>query len=191
MRGSFIKNYAMFAKLCGDDAMKHVILVTTKWAKVELDEGEMREEQLKMEFWKETLNKGAITERFTRTHESAWNIVNQLVARSVPKDQSVDDRALQIQTELVALGRSLPETEAGKTLRKYLQDALKQYEKTSRDQLKARKGSDGRQGGAEERLLETERQLREAEMKLQSILKQVEELKIPIGKRIRAFFGLR
>jgi hypothetical protein len=53
----------MFTKLCGDDAMKNVTLVTTKWARVELEEGAMREEQLKMKFWKGMLDKGAVTAR--------------------------------------------------------------------------------------------------------------------------------
>jgi hypothetical protein len=82
MHGSSIKNYAMFTKLCGNGAMKHVILVTTKWARVELHEGERREEQLKAEFWKGMIDKGAVTARFVETRDSAWSIVDQLLARS-------------------------------------------------------------------------------------------------------------
>jgi hypothetical protein len=87
MRRSFIRNYTMFTKLCRDDAMKHVILVTTKWARVEPGEGAEREEQLKAEFWNDMLDKGAVTARFMRTHDSAWSIVDQLLARSAPKDK--------------------------------------------------------------------------------------------------------
>lgn len=36
----------MFNKLCGDDALKKVILMMTMWDKVALAEGEQREKQL-------------------------------------------------------------------------------------------------------------------------------------------------
>jgi hypothetical protein len=137
MRGTFLKNRDIFTKLCGDDAMKHVILVTTKWAEVEPDKGAAREEQLKMKFWKETLDKGALTERFMCTHESAWNIVDKLVGRSVPKrelvDQPlrkgkpVDNRVLQIRKGVVDLRRSLSQTAAARTLSKLSGEAFILY----------------------------------------------------------------
>jgi hypothetical protein len=179
IRRSFVKNYHMFIKLCGDDAMRNVIIVTTKWTEVTPEEGERREQQLRVEFWKDVLQKGAVVARFMHTHESAWEIVDQLV----PKKRL---RALLIQEELVKSEMSLPETQAGKTLLKYLQDALKRYE-TAKDQLKAaalQKGSDGPHE-------EDEKRLRETETKLHSILVQIEQLKIPISKRIRAFFRFR
>jgi hypothetical protein len=46
MKGSAKKNLLMFEKLCGEDALKKVILVTTMWDKVPLDEAEAREKQL-------------------------------------------------------------------------------------------------------------------------------------------------
>jgi hypothetical protein len=184
VRGTFLKNRDIFTKLCGDDAMKNVVLVTTKWTKVGLEEGETREEQLKKEFWKEMVDKGTITARFMHTHESAWGIVDQLV----PKER----RALLIQQELVELGRSLPETAAGKTLRKYLQDALKEFERTAKQKrnIVARTtGFDSHSPESQTPYEDAQKRYEEAKTHLQSLLKQIEELKIPIGKRIRAFFG--
>jgi hypothetical protein len=115
MRGTFLKNRDIFTKLCGDDAMRNVILVTTKWAEVVPEAGERCEEELKADVWKDMLSKGAATARFMHTCESAWEIVNLLV----PKERL---HALLIQQQLVDLGRSLPETAAGMTLQKQLQD---------------------------------------------------------------------
>jgi hypothetical protein len=69
---TFLKNRDTFTKLCGDDVMQNAILVTTKWTKVGLEEGERREEQLKNEFWKEMVDKGTITARFTSRRGGSW-----------------------------------------------------------------------------------------------------------------------
>jgi exonuclease VII small subunit len=186
MRGSFVKNYAMFTKLCGDDAMKNVVLVTTKWTGIPEELGKSREDELKTEFWKENLDKGAATARFMHTHKSAWAIVDQLV----PKERL---RALLIQHQLVELKRSLPETAAGKTLRKHLQDALKEYEQTVEQRRKAvvaqKNGLDSPSPESQAEYEAAQKRYEEARTHLQSLLKQIEQLKIPIGKRIRAFFG--
>ncbi|KAG2074693.1 P-loop containing nucleoside triphosphate hydrolase protein, partial [Suillus decipiens] len=51
MFGTSRKNLAMFRRLCGADAEKNVVLVTTKWGDVSPEMGESRERQLKSSFW--------------------------------------------------------------------------------------------------------------------------------------------
>lgn len=53
MQGSAKKNLFMFKKLCGNDALKNVILATTMWDRVSQSEGDARELELTstMDFW--------------------------------------------------------------------------------------------------------------------------------------------
>lgn len=46
MQGSAKKNLLMFKKLCGEDALKKVVLATTMWDKVPQRQAEEREKQL-------------------------------------------------------------------------------------------------------------------------------------------------
>jgi hypothetical protein len=182
MRGSFLKNYDMFTKLCGDDAMANVIFATTKWDEIVFDAGIAREEELKTEFWQSVLDRGSYAARFMNTQASAWEIINLLV----PKERL---RALLIQQELVDLGRSLPETKAGIALREHLQAALRQHEKSLRQKLKAATAQRGSVKPSAE-YEEADKRLREAEKQVETILDQIRALKIPIGRRIRRFFGI-
>jgi exonuclease VII small subunit len=178
----------MFRELCGGKAMANVVLVTTKWDRIAEKAGAAREEQLK-KLWATKLGCGSVTARYMDTHKSAWDIVDLIV----PKER-LD--ALLIQQELVDFGKSLPETAAGITLRKQLQDALKEYERTVQQKRRvaaAQKGSDEPTPNHEEaqkRYEAAEKRLREAEQKLQAILDQIQQLKIPISTRIMRFFGL-
>jgi hypothetical protein len=171
MRGSFLKNYDMFTKLCGDDAMTNVVLVTTKWAQVSQEVGEAREQQLKKKFWASMLNLGSATARFMHTPKSAWDIVDLLV----PKEQL---RALAIQHELLDLGRSLPETRAGITLREHLEAELKEYERTIRSKKKAIAVQNGLDKTSLESQAKIEKQIHETETRIQTIFDQIQELKI-------------
>jgi exonuclease VII small subunit len=188
MRGSFRKNYAMFEELCGNVAMANVVIATTKWDQISEEVATVREEQLKGKFWASTLSLGCVTARYMHTHKSAWDIVDLIVHKRL--------NALQIQQELVDLGKALPDTAAGITLRKQLQDALKEYETTvqqKRSAAASQKGSDEQTPNYEEaqkRYEAAEARVQEAEQKLQAILDQIQQLKIPISTRIMRFFGL-
>jgi len=43
MQGSAKKNLLMFKKLCGEDALRNVILVTSMWDRVSMEDGNKRE----------------------------------------------------------------------------------------------------------------------------------------------------
>ncbi|KAH7925416.1 hypothetical protein BV22DRAFT_440980 [Leucogyrophana mollusca] len=63
--------------LCGEDSISNVVLATTKWTRVTVDEGERRERQLS-ETWKPI---GTRMARFHDTRDSAWGIVNLLTTQ--------------------------------------------------------------------------------------------------------------
>ncbi|KAG1740785.1 P-loop containing nucleoside triphosphate hydrolase protein [Suillus paluster] len=172
MFGTSRRNLDMFRRLCGENAEKNVILVTTKWGVVFPDVGERREQQLKSSFWKEMVAHGSKAARFDGSKKSAWDVINHILAHNTAVD------AVRIQEELVDLGRMLPETDAGNTLRA----ALKEMADTHR---RAVEGMKGKAGDDEQR-----QRLEETEKELRDLLKQIRDLKVPLGMRIRSWFGL-
>ncbi|KAH7925415.1 hypothetical protein BV22DRAFT_441018 [Leucogyrophana mollusca] len=174
MLGTSRKNLGMFNKLIGNDATRNVILATTKWGDVEEEVGSRREEQLSATFWKEMVEHGSRIAQFLNTRESAWNIVDLITERE-PLD------ALQIQKELVDLEKLIPETEAGSTLRTSLKE-LVEVHKATVGRLKKEKGGD-----AEEEL---QQRLKDTEKQLRSLLGQLQELKVPLGKRVKRFLHI-
>jgi len=67
----------LLQNFCGGNA-KHLIFVTTHWDQVEFARGEAREAQFRS-FVRSLLRAGARTDRFDKTTESAWRIVQSLV----------------------------------------------------------------------------------------------------------------
>jgi hypothetical protein len=67
MQGSAKKNLYMFKKLCGNNALKNVILVTTMWDKVSEAEGTARELELTStpDFWGWMVSQGSKVYRHT------------------------------------------------------------------------------------------------------------------------------
>lgn len=112
MQGPAKKNLMMFRRLCGDDALKNVILVTTMWDRVTFKEGVIREDQLKQtpEFWGWMTNKGSKTYRHSNTALSAHDLLRHFLPDF---KQTI---TLDIQQEMVVEAKSLDQTGAGKEL---------------------------------------------------------------------------
>lgn len=68
-----------FQKLCGKEAPKHIIFITTMWDETDDVEGEKREEQLKLDYWKTMFDLGTRTRRYWNNHASAWDIIHLAV----------------------------------------------------------------------------------------------------------------
>jgi len=179
MEGATRRNLDMFRQLCGEKALAKVILVTTSWEEVTQDVGDRREKQLADKFWKEMIILGSKMRRFHKTKTSALAILDDILGEtgsrepggSAPGAARTDsDDALQIQHELVDLQQYIPETSAGKELRYTLQQLLKMQK-------------DMAGGGDPEE---------EAELaaKQEKVRKQINDLKIPLPRRILLFFGL-
>ena len=102
------RNFSLFCKLCGESALKNVIIATNMWTGDSQDISEAREKELSGTFFKPALDRGAQMVRHYNTTKSAHIIIRRIV----------DNRllALQIQRELVDARKNLESTTAGETL---------------------------------------------------------------------------
>jgi len=108
MSGPTLTNTQVFGSMCGNKAMKCVVLATTMWDQVPIDKGMHREEELK-EYWKPMLDGEAMLMRFENTYQSAWRIIDSI------ENKNGFDLDIQIQMEN---GNSFNQTGTGKTLGK-------------------------------------------------------------------------
>lgn len=111
MQGSAAKNLLMFKKLCGDNALRKVVLATTMWDKVPPHEAEDREQQLvnTPNFWGLMISKGSTVYRHNNTVESAVQIIKKL-------SRDNNTVTLDLQNQMVNDNRTLKETAAGREL---------------------------------------------------------------------------
>lgn len=114
MGGVARKNFRLFRKLCGDDALKNVVIVTNMWGEVKQEVGESRECELVENelFFKASLEKGAHLVRHDNTVESAHRILREIMG--------FPPQALLIQRETVDEHKSLAQTNAGIDLQQEL-----------------------------------------------------------------------
>ena len=106
----------MFRELCGEGALKNVILVTNMWEKVPADVGDAHEKQLAADPFKPALDNGAQLARHNNTAKSAHDII-----RRIMKNRPA---ALQIQRELVDEHKDITDTAAGKAIKKDLTERI-------------------------------------------------------------------
>lgn len=167
MLGTTRRNLSMFRKLVGRDALRCVILGTTKWALVDLATGLRREQQLKTDFWKEMIDAGS---QVVSVHEpaTAFQVVNTILNRAKLTKSKVE--FLMIQNELAQMRKLVPQTDAGQTL-KYSIDELIKLQKRKVEHL-------------------TDEEFKKAQQELDKLLKTAKELKVPLGARIKRFFGI-
>lgn len=175
MFGTSRKNLDMFRKLCGDDALRNVVLGTTKWGDVTPGVGEKREKQLRDTYWKEMVQRGSVIMQAHSSSGSAWEIVNRILGNQV-----VD--FVRIQEELLELQKVIPNTEAGQTLSYTLKELLEQQKELAR-QLEEEKAANTADSRVQQQLLENQRRMGET-------VGQIHKLKVPLGARIKGFFGL-
>lgn len=130
MQGSAKKNLLMFKQLCGQDALRKVILVTTMWDKLlgRESEGASREKELMdtPEFWGWMLAKGSSSHRHDNTEFSARNIVDLLARHNEPI-------ATDLQKQLVDESRTLDQTSAGQHLEGELRLEMEKWARERRE----------------------------------------------------------
>ena len=116
----------MFRKLCGDNVLKNVVIVTNMWEEVDPDVGNKREAELKTEddFFKPVLDKRARMARHDNTVSSAETII-RLILGNHPLP-------LRIQEELVKEHKIISETSAGEELNQLLNAQIKKHEEGMR-----------------------------------------------------------
>ncbi|KAG6915881.1 hypothetical protein DXG01_009418 [Tephrocybe rancida] len=170
MTGATRKNLDMFEKLCGPDAAASIIFATTKWKEVKQDIGEKRERVLREEHWRDMVANGSKIRRFEGSQSSARRIVNEILAQ-----KALD--AILVQSELVQVNKLLAETEAGRTLRFTLKELLEDQKRMS-EKLRQEDGDDARS-----RVIENDKKIR-------ILVKQIDDLHIPLGRRFMSMVGL-
>ncbi|EDR05775.1 uncharacterized protein LACBIDRAFT_302488 [Laccaria bicolor S238N-H82] len=77
--GPTLRNFDVFQKLCGEDALKRVVLCTTKWSDIIPEEGEKRTEQLKETYWKKMIEGGSTVREFEDSQKSAWDVIAPII----------------------------------------------------------------------------------------------------------------
>ncbi|KAJ4480289.1 hypothetical protein J3R30DRAFT_3288131, partial [Lentinula aciculospora] len=75
--GQASRNVKMFRNLCGTNAYMNIVVLTTFWDRVSMEEGLMREEQLKSTFFGDIVTGGA---RFMRHDRSSQLSALQVIA---------------------------------------------------------------------------------------------------------------
>ncbi|KAG5651161.1 hypothetical protein H0H81_009653 [Sphagnurus paluster] len=168
------KNLKMFRELCGDAATKNVILATTKWSDINGSVGESREKQLKEKHWADLIQRGYELYRFDNAKESGLEIVNRILEK-VKQAGNQTPEILAIQNELVEIERILPETSAGRNLRYTLQELVDIQRRVAAQLRKDEDASDLKE---------------ENEKKLESTLRQLDDLGIPLGHRLRRWLQM-
>jgi hypothetical protein len=84
MKGTSLRNLEVFKKLCGDRALRSVVLGTTKWTELESHSvGEQRLTELRDKYWLEMIERGSIVHNFDNTQQSAWDMVDSVLAYDV------------------------------------------------------------------------------------------------------------
>ena len=178
MAGTPHRNLRMFGELCGDQAVKKVVLITTMWDKVQQDTGVRREKELFDNYWKTMIDFGASTARFSNSADSAWKIIDLILKQH-------ETEVLLLQEELVDLKRALNETQAGKTLYSDLQRLLAEQRDAVRSLAEQARDESNPQLA---RQLEAE--LKRIQKDFDKTFSAIKNLKISFGKRLMLlFFG--
>jgi energy-coupling factor transporter ATP-binding protein EcfA2 len=180
MAGTPLKNLRMFEELCGKKSFKNVILTTTMWDEVEEETGIAREEELKSNYWKSMIARDSSTGRFVGTRDSAFRLIAPLL------DEASTRNELLLQKELVDLDLKLSETHAGQKLRSEIRHLAKQQQELLRQIREELKNPDNATSLQE--LMEEYEELRKTSG---SLLQQMADLQVPLGKQFQNAISIR
>lgn len=116
-----VRNCSMFRKLCGDNTLRNVVLVSNMWEEVDPQRGDAREAELARDdmFFKPALERGARMARHDNTVPSAETII-RLILENHPLP-------LRIQQELVDEGKGISETAAGEELNREINAQMRRH----------------------------------------------------------------
>ena len=165
--GVATKNFRMFRKLCGEKTLKNVVLMTNMWGRVTPQQGENREQQLKDDFFKAAIEKGAQLCRHTNTLESA-----RAVLRMILKNEPA---VLDIQRELIDEHKDIRQTGAGEELNGEICRTVVKYGNDIRELEEEMKRA--AEEGDEESQEELEEERRRLESKIEELQKLMEGMK--------------
>lgn len=148
--GSARKNLKVFLELCGDLALKNVVIVTNMWGKVTLGVGKAREEELRnSEVFRPLLERGAQMVGHDGSPKSAEEIIKMFLDNT--------PRGLRIQREIVNHGKDIFETQAAHVLDRQLAEMTKMVTAIREEGTKNRRVKEPESG---ERQMDAERSRR-------------------------------
>ena len=184
MAGTPHRNLRMFGQLCGDQAVKKVVLATTMWDKALASASEKqretldrREKELSENYWKGMLAQGASIARFLNSAESGWKIIQAILKHQEPE-------VLLLQEEIVELKRKLNETQAGMTLYSDLQKILAEQRDTVRTLAEQARSESNPQLARQ-----FDAELKRIQKDFDRTFNEIKNLKVPFSQRLKLFFG--
>jgi len=126
MTGISRRNFGMFRKLCGDDALQNVVIVTNMWGEVNAEVGNKREAELMSQddFFKPVIEKGARMARHQNKANSAKRIIRFILGNH--------PLPLRIQEELVKENKDISDTDAAKELNRVINAQIKKHQEEMR-----------------------------------------------------------
>ena len=148
-------NLRMFRGLCGAEAFKNVVVLTTFWDQVSMSEGIRRETQLKSIFFQDLVTGEACFMRHDHKVESTLPVLKHI--------STLAPTITQIQRDIREKGNSLEDTTAGSVLRGKAEIIIAKYREEVAD-LKVQLGMITNSGE------EMKRELREERAELQEKL---------------------
>ncbi|KAJ3484493.1 hypothetical protein NLI96_g5619 [Meripilus lineatus] len=121
MGGISRRNFRMFRKLCGDETLKNVLVVTTMWDSVTLQLGNARETQLKSDdrFFKPVLDQGGAMVRHDNTREGAQAILRRILNNH--------PAPVRLQREMVDEGKKITEIGAADELKREMAELVERH----------------------------------------------------------------
>jgi len=116
-----LENLRAFEKLCGNDAMARLVLVTTMWDEMEDEVGDERLKELKSTYWKGMISCGSETFKYLNNPRSAKELLRRIADKS-----SEQRRVPVLQREISKWKKELRKTEAGQVLHSRLEQLADQ-----------------------------------------------------------------
>jgi len=174
--GSPLRILGMFEELCGKDTLQKVILTTTMWDEVDRETGETRETDLKSRYWRPMLQRHSTTNRFGRTRESAFTVIDPLI------DTENKQFSTLLRQELKDMRKKLSSNSrvAGEELLSTMEVLLSQ-----REDLLRRIRNEVKRRADDEMILEPlEDEYQKLKINMESTINDMKKLKIPLGKRL-------
>ena len=141
----------MFRNLCGAENYKNVVVLTTFWDKIPLEEATMRENVLKSKFFKELVDGHTRFMRHDRTVRSAHDVLSHIY--------TLTPTNVQIQQEIRVEGNRLKDTAAGSVHRKELERMIAKHREEA-NELKVEMNAVKWNGGLVRELQEEEARVR-------------------------------
>lgn len=163
----------MFEQLCGKNAFYNVILATTMWDEVDEETGATREQELKTRYWGDMLERDSTTNRFLRTRESAFTLIDPLINKANERN------SLLIQHEMADMHKKLPAISVAQDLFSKMELLVRQ-----REVLLHQIRSEMKRTGDKVSLKPLEDEYEKLKIDLESTVDEMRKLKLPLGKRV-------